>query len=38
MRWAGPRLMWTHPKMAFIHLLDLRREAPEKPRNKAAKS
>ncbi|MDO5531202.1 nitrous oxide-stimulated promoter family protein [Sutterella sp.] len=35
MRWAGPRLIWTHPRLAVQHLIDLRREAPEKPRNTA---
>ena len=38
MRWAGPRLILKHPVMAIEHVLDARREAPEKPRNTRAKA
>lgn len=36
MRWAGPRLVWTHPVMAVRHIFDSMRPAPEKPRNRSA--
>jgi hypothetical protein len=29
MRFAGPRMIWRHPVLALLHLLDGRREAPE---------
>ncbi len=32
MRYAGPRMMWRHPLLAFAHVADGRREAPELPR------
>jgi hypothetical protein len=35
MRYAGPKMLWRHPWLAIAHLIDGRREAPEKPRNKA---
>lgn len=35
MRYAGPRMMIYHPIRAVRHLLDNRRPAPAKPRNKA---
>lgn len=38
MRWAGPRLILKHPVMAIEHVLDARREAPEKPRNTRTKA
>ena len=28
MRWAGPRMLWRHPILAFFHLIDGRRPAP----------
>ena len=31
MRYAGPRMIWEHPLMAFRHFIDSRRKAPEKP-------
>ncbi|WP_248340558.1 nitrous oxide-stimulated promoter family protein [Anaeromyxobacter paludicola] len=30
MRWAGPRMLTRHPWLAVRHLLDGRREAPER--------
>jgi hypothetical protein len=35
MRYAGPKMLWRHPWLAIAHLIDGRRAAPEKPRNKA---
>lgn len=35
MRYAGPKMLWRHPGLAIAHLIDGRRAAPEKPRNKA---
>ncbi|MTJ81089.1 MAG: nitrous oxide-stimulated promoter family protein [Telmatospirillum sp.] len=32
MRWAGPRMMWRHPVMALVHLLDGRRDPPVRPK------
>lgn len=34
MRYAGPKMLLRHPWLAIAHLIDGRREAPEKPRNK----
>lgn len=31
MKWAGPRMAWRHPILAFFHLLDGRRPAPLLP-------
>ena len=31
MRWAGPRMMFRHPVLAVLHLLDGRRPAPLLP-------
>lgn len=31
MKWAGPRMVWRHPILAFFHLLDGRRPAPMLP-------
>jgi hypothetical protein len=28
MRYAGPRMIWSHPIMALRHLIDGRRKAP----------
>ncbi len=28
MRWAGPRMLWRHPVLAALHLIDQRRGAP----------
>lgn len=28
MKWAGPRMLWRHPVLAFFHVLDGRRPAP----------
>jgi len=36
MRWAGPRMLWRHPYLALMHLLDGRRAAPDRPRVPAA--
>ena len=37
MRYAGPRMLWRHPWLAFAHLvLDDRRPAPPKPRGARA--
>ena len=36
MRWAGPRLIFSHPLMAVSHVVDkLVHKAPDKPRNTA---
>ena len=32
MRYAGPRMLWAHPWLALMHLVDGRRPAPPKPR------
>jgi hypothetical protein len=29
MRFAGPRMLWRHPLLAILHLIDGRRAAPE---------
>lgn len=34
MRWAGPRMIWTHPYLAVRHLLDERKEPPELPKKR----
>ena len=31
MKWAGPRMIWRHPILAFFHVLDGRRPAPMLP-------
>ena len=31
MRWSGPRMLWRHPVLAILHLLDGRRPAPRRP-------
>ncbi|MGU3525071.1 nitrous oxide-stimulated promoter family protein [Enterobacteriaceae bacterium C23F] len=31
MRWAGPRMLWRHPILTVLHLLDDRRPVPELP-------
>lgn len=31
MRWAGPRMLWRHPVLTVLHLLDDRRPVPELP-------
>jgi hypothetical protein len=36
MRYAGPKMLLRHPWLAIAHLIDGRRAAPEKPRNKRA--
>jgi hypothetical protein len=36
MRYAGPRMLWRHPRLAIAHFVDGRREAPELPREQAA--
>lgn len=33
MRFAGPRMLWSHPLMALRHLIDGRRKATEYPKN-----
>jgi hypothetical protein len=33
-RYAGAKMLLRHPWLAIAHLIDGRREAPEKPRNK----
>lgn len=35
MRWAGPRMLWRHPVLAVMHLIDGRRPAPELPKRPA---
>lgn len=37
MRYAGPRMLRTHPILALRHVLDGRRAAPPKPRNPQAR-
>ena len=32
MRYAGPRMLWRHPLLAIMHVVDGRRPAPPKPR------
>jgi hypothetical protein len=32
MRYAGPRMMWRHPWLALVHVLDKRFAAPPRPR------
>jgi hypothetical protein len=31
MKWAGPRMVWRHPILSFLHVLDGRRPAPMLP-------
>ncbi len=31
MRFAGPRMLWRHPYLTVCHMLDGRREPPERP-------
>lgn len=31
MRWAGPRMLWRHPFLAVMHLIDGRRPPPPLP-------
>jgi hypothetical protein len=31
MRWAGPRMLWRHPVLGLLHLLDGRRPSPSLP-------
>jgi hypothetical protein len=31
MRYAGPRMIWRHPYLAMMHIVDGRRPAPPKP-------
>lgn len=35
MRHAGPRMLARHPWLAIMHMIDGRRAAPEKPRNRS---
>lgn len=35
MRYAGPRMLWRHPLLAVMHVVDGRRPAPPKPRGGA---
>jgi hypothetical protein len=37
MRYAGPRMLFRHPVLAFFHLLDRRRGAPQLPLAEGAK-
>jgi Nitrous oxide-stimulated promoter len=34
MRYAGPRMLWRHPLLAILHLLDGRRPSPSRPPRK----
>ncbi len=36
MRFAGPRLLWRHPILAWRHMKKTLKPAPAKPRNRAA--
>lgn len=38
MRFAGPRMLWRHPYLALMHLLDGKRSAPAKLRAVRARS
>jgi hypothetical protein len=38
MRWAGPRMLRTHPVLAIRHLLDERKPAPAHPRPRPRES
>lgn len=31
MRWAGPRMLWNHPILAILHLIDDKRPVPPLP-------
>jgi len=31
MRWAGPRMLWCHPLLAAMHMVDGRRPSPRLP-------
>jgi len=31
MRWADPRMLWRHPVLAILHMVDARRSVPELP-------
>jgi hypothetical protein len=31
MRWAGPRMLWRHPMLTVLHLIDDRRAVPDVP-------
>ncbi len=31
MRWAGPRMLWRHPLLTVLHLIDDKRAVPELP-------
>ena len=35
MRYAGPRMLWRHPWLALMHLIDSRRKPPVKPARNA---
>lgn len=37
MRYAGPRMMWHHPWLTAMHLMDGLRKAPELPKRRAAR-
>ena len=32
MRWSGPRMLWCHPLLSLLHLLDGRKDAPRNRR------
>ncbi|MFI5181128.1 MAG: nitrous oxide-stimulated promoter family protein [Thermoanaerobaculia bacterium] len=32
MSYAGPRMIWRHPYLALMHVVDGRRKAPDRPR------
>jgi hypothetical protein len=37
MRYAGPRMLKTHPVLAVLHLLDEKREPPQLPRGRRSR-
>ena len=37
MRWAGPRMLWRHPVLAVMHMVDGRRPSPQLPERPATK-
>jgi len=34
MKYSGPRMLYRHPFLALVHLMDARRNPPERPRPK----
>ncbi len=36
MRYSGPRMLYRHPVLAVMHLVDSRRKSPARPQNRPA--